>query len=91
MTNIILSPKDIALIAESVLIIAAVIALIVREISYQVRLRKVRRAKAQLPAIRAAQRKRDRERFQEMIRETTYSIEEMPHMSAVSPARKPKA
>ena len=87
MTKIILNPKDIALIVESLIIIAAVIAMIIQEIKYRLRLRRIRRAKEQEPAIRAARRAKNRKRFEDIMRETTYSIEAVP----CPPARKPKA
>ena len=88
MSHIVINAKDIALVAESVLILVALVALLIREIAYRVRLRRSRRAAAEAearrPAERAARRAYDKRRFDEIAGETSYSIEEIPHKQAVA-------
>lgn len=78
-------PKDIALIAESLLILINLAFMVVQKVVGLVREYRGRRARAieqaQLPAIRAAQRERDHQRFTEIAREVSYSIEESAPMS----------
>lgn len=84
------NPRDIALIAESLLIIVYLICLLAREVRDFIRRQRGRRAKelelAQRPARMAERRKWDHERFDEMAREIGYSIEEV-----VPPKRVPKS
>ena len=88
MSHILINAKDIALVAESAVILVALGAMLVREIAYRVRLRRSRKAAAEAEARRPAEQKArrayDKRRFDEIARETSYSIEEIPHKQAVA-------